>query len=126
MRVGCRAVALPAPDPGSTALVTGASSGIGEAMARQLAERGHGVTLVARNEERLRALAEELSGRHGVRAEAVACDVTDPAARDRLQAEVERLGLRVDVLANNAGFGTYKAFAEIPRERLLEEVRVNT
>jgi len=119
-------MSLPAPDPSSTALVTGASSGIGEAMARQLAERGHGVTLVARNEERLRALAGELSGRHGVRAEAVACDVTDPAARDRLQAEVERLGLRVDVLANNAGFGTYKAFAEIPRERLLEEVRVNT
>ena len=117
---------LPAPDSGSTALVTGASSGIGEAMARQLAERGHGVTLVARSEDRLRALAEELSGRHGVRAEALACDITDPAARDRLQADVERLALRVDVLVNNAGFGTYKAFAETPRERVLEEVRVNT
>jgi short-subunit dehydrogenase len=117
---------LPAPDSVSTALITGASSGIGEAMARQLAQRGHGVTLVARSEDRLRALAEELAGKHGVRAEALACDITDPAARDRLAAEVERLGLRVDVLANNAGFGTYKAFAEIPRERLLEEVRVNT
>src|SRR5215210_5159287 len=126
MRVGCRAVALPAPDPGSAALITGASSGLGEAMARELAGRGHGVVLVARSEERLRALAEELAGRHGVRAEAIACDVTDPGARDRLAAEVERLGLRVAVLVNNAGFGTYKPFAETPRERVLEEVRVNT
>ena len=119
-------MALPAPDPGSAALITGASSGLGEAMARELAGRGHGVVLVARSEERLRALAQELAGRHGVRAEAVACDVTDPAARDRLAADVERLGLRVDVLLNNAGFGTYKPFAETPRERVLEEVRVNT
>src|SRR3954470_2221532 len=67
-------------------------------MARELAQRGHGVVLVARSEERLRALAGDLATTHGVRAEAVACDVTDPAARDRLEAEVARLGLRVDVL----------------------------
>jgi uncharacterized protein len=119
-------VALPAPANDATAVITGASSGLGEAMARELAGRGHGVTLVARSEERLRGLAEELAGRHAVRAEAIACDVTDPDARDRLAAEVERLGLRVDVLVNNAGFGTYKPFAETPRERVLEEVRVNT
>jgi len=95
-------------------------------MARELAGRGHGVVLVARGEDRLRALAQELAGRHGLRAEAIACDVTDPAARDRLAADVERLGVRVDVLVNNAGFGTYKPFAETPRERVLEEVRVNT
>src|SRR3954453_4203890 len=119
MRVGCRAVALPASSPGSTALITGASSGLGEAMAHELAQRGHGVVLVARSEERLRALAAELAGAHGVRAEAVACDVTDPAARDRLEAEVARLGLRVDVLVNNAGFGTYEPFVDTPRERVL-------
>jgi short-subunit dehydrogenase len=119
-------MSLPAPDSNSTAVVTGASSGLGEAMARELAGRGYGVTLVARGEDRLRSLADELSSRHGVRAEAVACDLTDPAARDRLQAEVERLGLRVDVLINNAGFGTYKPFVETPRERVLDEVRVNT
>jgi short-subunit dehydrogenase len=117
---------LPTPDDGSTALITGASSGIGEALARELAGRGHGVTLVARSEDKLHALAGELSSKHGVRAETVACDVTDPAARDRLAAEVERLGQRVDVLVNNAGFGTYKPFVEIDRERLLEETRVNT
>ena len=119
-------MSLPTPDPGSTALITGASSGIGAALARELAGRGHGVTLVARSEDRLRELAAELADKHGVRAEAVACDVTDPAARDRLAAAVEAAGLRVDVLANNAGFGTYKRFVEIPRERLLEETRVNT
>jgi uncharacterized protein len=119
-------VALPASSPGSAALITGASSGLGEAMARELSQRGHGVVLVARSEERLRALAVELAGAHGVRAEAVPCDVTDPAARDRLEAEVARLGLRVDVLVNNAGFGTYEPFVETPRERVLDEVRVNT
>jgi uncharacterized protein len=119
-------VALPASSPRSAALITGASSGLGEAMARELAQRGHGVVLVARSEERLRALAAELAGAHGVRAETVPCDVTDPAARDRLEAEVARLGLRVDVLVNNAGFGTYEPFVETPRERVLEEVRVNT
>jgi short-subunit dehydrogenase len=116
---------LPTPDSGSTALITGASSGIGAALARELAGRGHGVTLVARGEAGLRSLAGEL-GAHGVRVEVVACDVTDPAARDRLAAAVEAAGLRVDVLVNNAGFGTYKPFAETPRERVLEEVRVNT
>src|SRR4051812_50156582 len=77
-------MALPTPEDGSTALITGASSGIGEALARELAGRGHGGTLVARSEGKLRALADELSSQHGVRAEAIAWDVTDPAARDRL------------------------------------------
>jgi uncharacterized protein len=114
---------LPTPQDGSTALITGASSGIGEALARELAGRGHGVTLVARSEDKLRALADELSSAHGVRAKAIACDVTDPAARDRLAAAVDR---RVSVLANNAGFGTYEPFAQIDRERALEETRVNS
>jgi hypothetical protein len=119
-------MALPTPEDGSTALITGASSGIGAALARELAGRGHGVTLVARSEDKLRALADELAAKHGVRAEVVACDVTDPAARDRLAEAVEGAGLRVDVLANNAGFGTYKPFADVDRERLIEETRVNT
>src|SRR4051794_41915293 len=109
MRVGCRAVALPASSPGSAALVTGASSGLGEAMARELAQRGHGVVLVARSEERLRALAGELATAHGVRAEAVACDVTDPAARDRLEAGGAPAGGRRGGVRQKAWIGAHRA-----------------
>jgi short-subunit dehydrogenase len=119
-------MAIPDPEAGSTAVVTGASSGIGEAIARVLAERGHGVTLVARSEDRLRALADELEAEHGVRAEAIACDLTDPMARDRLAYEVAERRLEVEILVNNAGFGTYCAFADSAREREIEQVRINT
>jgi uncharacterized protein len=117
---------LPPPDDGSTALITGASSGIGAALARELAARGHGVTLVARSEDKLRSLAEQLAAEHGVRAEAVPADVSEPAARDRLAAAVEASGLRVAVLVSNAGWGTYTRFAEAPRERVVGEARLHT
>jgi short-subunit dehydrogenase len=115
---------LPAPDPAATCLVTGASSGIGEALARGLATRGYGVTLVARREERLRTLADELTATHGVRAEVLACDLAEDGARDALPAHVQKLGLRVDVLVNNAGFGRYGDFAELDPAREVEQVRV--
>ena len=98
-------MSLPQPAPDRTALVTGASSGIGEELARQLASRGHGVTLVARREERLHQLAAELRA-HGVRAESLACDLADRDARAALPGRVEELGLSIDVLVNNAGFST--------------------
>jgi short-subunit dehydrogenase len=118
-------VALPEPASSSTALVTGASSGIGAAIARELASRGHGVTLVARRNERLRELASELSGEHGVRAETIGADLTEAAARDRLARDIEGLGLDVDVLVNNAGFGAYGEFARIERGPQIEMVRIN-
>ncbi|BBX18931.1 dehydrogenase [Mycolicibacterium duvalii] len=90
---------------------------------RELAGRGHGVTLVARREDRLRALAEELSG--AVRVEVVACDVADAAARADLLAEVARRGLTVDVLVNNAGIGTIGPVAESTPEAEVAQVRVN-
>ena len=99
-------MALPPPGPDRTCLVTGASSGIGALLARELAQRGRGVTLVARREDRLRALADELSAGHGVRAEVVASDLTDEEARGRLPQELASRGLTVDVLVNNAGFST--------------------
>jgi short-subunit dehydrogenase len=117
-------VPLPPPAPDSTALVTGASSGIGEALARGLAERGHGVTLVARRGEVLEQLARELADTHGVRTEWIAADLSDAAQRDRVAAEIEQRGLTVEILVNNAGYGIYEPFASSQRDRELEQVRL--
>jgi uncharacterized protein len=116
-------VALPTPSPASTAVVTGASSGIGAAIARELADRGHGVTLVARRENRLRELADELAGR--VRVEVIACDVADSAARAGLFDEVGRRGLTADILVNNAGIGTIGAVTNASVDDEIAQVRVN-
>src|SRR5919198_5396910 len=116
---------LPPPSSDSTCLVTGASSGIGADLARSLARRGHGATLVARRVERLEELADELRREHGVRAETIACDVSQPKARAGLARQVEELGLTVEVLVNNAGFGSGGLFYELDQERELEMVRVN-
>jgi short-subunit dehydrogenase len=118
-------VAFPTPSESSTALVTGASSGIGAAVARELAARGHGVTLVARREDRLRELASELSDRHGVRAEALAADLVEAEPRDRLASQIEALGLEVEVLVNNAGFGGGGELVDADREYLVRMVRLN-
>jgi short-subunit dehydrogenase len=99
-------MALPPAATDRTCLVTGASSGIGVEIARELARRGRNLTLVARREDRLRALADELTAAHGVRADVVAADLTDRASRDALATAVDELGLAVDVLVNNAGFST--------------------
>lgn len=123
--IACPPVALPAPAPSSTALITGASSGIGAAIARELAGRGHGVTLVARRSDRLGALADELRERHGVEVEAIAADLGDPAAREQLARRVDELGLLVEVLVNNAGFGASGSLARVDRERVVEMVRLN-
>lgn len=117
-------MALPRPSPDSAALVTGASAGIGSAIARELAARGHGVVLVARRKDRLEALARELRDKHGVRAETLACDLSNAAARARLPGRIEKLGLQVEVLVNNAGFATSGAFHESDPARELEQVRV--
>lgn len=117
-------MSLPDPTPDSAALVTGASSGIGAAIARELAQRGHGLVLVARRKDRLDALAEELSGEFGVRAEAVGSDLGKAASRQRLPARIESLGLEVNVLVNNAGFATNGPFHQSDAARELEQVRV--
>ncbi len=98
-------MALPSPSTDRTCLVTGASWGIGADIARLLAGKGHGVTLVARREDRLRTLADELSAA-GVRAEVIAADLSDETARGGLAEEVAARGLTVEVLVNNAGFST--------------------
>ena len=118
-------MALPPPREEATALVTGASSGIGAAIARELARRGHGVTLVARREERLLELSSELAAEHGVRAGVITADLAGREGRDRLAAELDRLELEVDVLINNAGFGLHGDFLDGERERQLSMVALN-
>ncbi len=100
------AMALPSPSADATCVVTGASSGIGAELARLLAGRGLGVTLVARREARLRDLADELRAGTGVRAEVIAADLADEAERASIATELTARGLTVDVLVNNAGFST--------------------
>ena len=118
-------MALPAPSVSGTALVTGASSGIGAEIARELARRGHHVTLVARRDERLRSLAEEISSDLGGEAEVIACDLSDPAERARLLEQVQRSGRAVEILVNNAGFGASGEFASTAVDRNVQMVRLN-
>lgn len=115
---------LPAPSIEFTAMVTGASSGIGAEFARALAVRGHSLTLVARRLERLRALADELARGHDVRVDYFSADLSDPEERERLHAEVSARGMAVQVLVNCAGFGIYEPFASSSYERELEQVRL--
>ncbi|MBV9213759.1 MAG: SDR family oxidoreductase [Actinobacteria bacterium] len=117
-------MALPEPSDESTALVTGASSGIGEQLARGLADRGHGLTLVARGMERLDRLAAELSKKHKVRVDAISADLADGASRDELAAEVERRGREVEVLVNCAGYGIYSSFLDSGREKEVHQLRL--
>jgi short-subunit dehydrogenase len=104
---------------------SGACSGIGAALAPALARRGHGVILVARRTQRLDDLAQEVARDHGVRAEVIGCDLAASPERARLRDQIAALGLTVEVLCNNAGFGTAAPFIKLDRERQLELLRVN-
>jgi uncharacterized protein len=117
-------MSLPRPSRDGAALVTGASSGIGASITRELAAKGYNLVLVARRKRRLDALAEELVPRHGVRVETIGSDLSKAASRGRLAGRVTALGLDVEILANNAGFATGGPFHESDPERELEQVRV--
>ena len=105
-------MSLPQPSPDSTAVVTGASSGIGAELARELARRGHGVTLVARREDKLAELADELRAT-GVRAEVLGADLSDRVARAALSGRITDLGLTAEILLNNAGLSTLGPVARL-------------
>ena len=110
---------------GRVALVTGASSGIGEAFARALGARGLQLILTGRDEIRLRRIAEQIAAEHRVRVEQVAIDLSQPEAPEQLKAAVDRFGLVPDVLVNNAGAGLIGTFTELPLDEQLATVRVN-
>jgi short-subunit dehydrogenase len=119
-------VSLPEPTSSSAALITGASAGIGTEIAKLLAARGYALVLVARRQDRLVALAGELSDEHRVRVETIPCDLSKPAPRDRIPGQIEELGLEVEILINNAGFATGgEPFSQADPDREIEQVRVD-
>lgn len=111
--------------PRRTALITGASGGIGESLARQIAAHHIDVILVARTRPKLETLAHELHAAHGIQATVIAQDLTAPDAAERIEAQVVAQGLTVDFLINNAGFASYGEFHTLPREHELNLIQVN-
>jgi hypothetical protein len=109
---------------GKWALVTGASAGIGVALARELASHGAKLLLTARRRDRLDALAAELTAK-GTEVRIVAADLNDPAAPQQIYDAAESEGLTIDILVNNAGLGQFGAFQLSPVEQELSQVRVN-
>lgn len=110
---------------GKTALVTGASGGIGESLARKLAERGANLILTARRVDRLEKLASELSQRHQIQARSIPLDLAAAEAGQQLFAQTEGQGQRVDVLINNAAFGHHTFFLDLPIEDTMKQLQLN-
>lgn len=110
---------------GKTALITGASSGIGLTFAEHLAARGVSLVLVARSQSKLEALADRLTKMHGISTVIITQDLGEPDACKKIVTQLDRLALSPDLLINNAGFATYGVFNEISLERQKEEVCIN-
>src|SRR5438876_11919874 len=110
---------------GKWALITGASAGIGVALAEELASGGTNLVLTARRKDRLEAHAERLTSTYEIRTEVFPADLADPAAPEAIYAFTREKGIDVDLLINNAGFGKYGEFPAADKQRLLEMVQVN-
>jgi len=116
---------MAAMDGYRTALITGASSGIGEAFAKALAARGLDLILVARSEDKLRALAKQLAEVHSRRVEVVTADLSLQGSAAKVHTAAGALGMPVDLLINNAGFGSAGAFHTLDGARERQEVMLN-
>ena len=108
-----------------TALITGASSGIGETFARELAAQKNNLVLVARSQDKLDSLATELSTKYGINTEVISQDLTEPAAGQKVFDAVRVKGLAIDLLINNAGLGDYGAFSDRPLDKQIAMVQLN-
>jgi short-subunit dehydrogenase len=117
-------MSLPRPSDQSTVVITGASSGIGEALAREFAGRGHGVTLVARSVDKLETLADEFR-RRGGKVHVLGTDLSDRAARSELLQRIRDLGVQPDILVNNAGISTLGPVASSDPEAEMEMVEID-
>lgn len=109
---------------GRVTLITGASSGIGAAFARELASRGHSLVLVARRREPLQALADELQARHAISAEVLLADLADDSGVARVEGRIAEIGV-LGMLVNNAGFGVHGKFVKADFDRLLDMIHVH-
>jgi short-subunit dehydrogenase len=107
------------------ALITGASSGIGAEFARRLAARGMHLILIARRQELLAKLAEELHTAHGTKCEIIVSDLNDPAQPAAIAAEVAQRNIKVELLINNAGFGYVSEIETVDLPRVMEMIQVN-
>ena len=108
-----------------TALITGASGGIGLELTKEFARDGYNLVLVARSKEKLEAIAADLSKQYNISATVVAKDLSKASAPDELYNELKTQGIGIDALVNNAGFATYGKFVEIPLEQELQEMQLN-
>jgi hypothetical protein len=113
------------PSSRPVAVVTGASAGIGRAFTHALADRGHDLVLVARDTARLDALAKELRDAYGADAEVLGADLSDPAELATVEARVADPERPIELLVNNAGFGTVGKFVSLPLEREQQEIQLN-
>lgn len=116
-------MSVPAPSPDARAVVTGASQNIGEALATELAARGHHLIITARRADVLAEVAQRITERHGVTVEVRACDLTDPAERDTLCAELAERN--ISILCANAGTATFGTVASLPAEGEKAQVQLN-
>ncbi|MBC7442635.1 MAG: SDR family oxidoreductase [Ramlibacter sp.] len=110
---------------GTTALVTGASSGLGRGFAHELAERGADLVLTARRQDRLEGLAAELAEKYGTGSTVIPLDLSRPGAVAELVADLRRRNITVGTLVNNAGFGSWGAVADSDPDRAHEQVALN-
>lgn len=108
-----------------TALITGASGGIGYELARLFARDRYNLVLVARSADKLTQIAAELQGQFGINVKAFALDFAAPTASAILFQQLQREGIAVEVLVNNAGFGGFGEFASIPEEEILGQIQLN-
>ena len=110
---------------GKWALVTGASAGIGRALAQELAQGGMNLVLTARRQDRLEALASELTAKYRIQTESFVADLAQPLAPEAIFQFTQQKGLRISLLINNAGFGQYGELHTTRMDRLVEMVQVN-
>jgi uncharacterized protein len=108
-----------------TALITGASGGIGLELAREFAKDGYNLVLVARSKDKLVSIAQDFAKQYSVTTTVMAKDLSVASAPDELYADLKTQGIQVDALVNNAGFASYGKFIDLPLEKELQEMQLN-